>query len=120
MPFDMKEAARDLIAKAWADPDFEQQLVDQPKICLAQAGLLEPGLVNDPACTVSVVRDVAHLNSDPSAFIFHLPERPSLGNKLSEADLERAIERLARSTVQTQSPMSTCCCDISIAPNSFD
>ena len=45
MPVDKEQLWRDVVSKAWTDPTFRQQLLDNPNGVMAQAGFeIEPGV----------------------------------------------------------------------------
>jgi hypothetical protein len=110
-----RDAMRRLVGRAWADPEFMEQLRRNPKRYLAEAGLLEANIVEDHTRTVRIVENPADAK-DPLDFI--LPARPSFGDELTEDQLDRALERMDPTASNT--PMTTCCCDITVAPSVFD
>ena len=66
-----------LIAKAWENESFKQQLISSPKSAIAEAGISLPGSIE-----VKVIEETAN------TFYLVIPRQPSKDGELSEAELE--------------------------------
>jgi hypothetical protein len=107
-------AVMKLIGRAWANPEFREQLVADPKRYLVEAGVLTA----DDSRTVKVIEGPKGEPDTSSTVYFLLPPRPpsvELG-ELSEAQLHKLHPYGPGAGV---SPTS-CCCDITVAPRLFD
>ena len=72
-----KEIESNLIAKAWKDDSFKQQLMNNPKSAIAEAGISLPESIE-----VKVIEETAN------TFYLVIPRQPSQEKELSEADLQ--------------------------------
>lgn len=72
-----QELEANLIAKAWKDEDFKQQLMNNSKAAIAEAGISLPESIN-----VKVIEETGE------TFYLVIPQPPSQQEELSEADLE--------------------------------
>ncbi|WP_391486681.1 hypothetical protein ACD631_16270 [Alteromonas macleodii] len=115
-----KNSARNLITKAWADPEFKDQLIQDPKYHLEAYGLLEKAIAEDPNVTVTIYEGERKASWELDFPNFWLPPKPDLGEEITEVTLTQSIEYLMRAcSAVPHSPISTCCCDITIAPKIF-
>jgi hypothetical protein len=114
-----RDRMRSLIARAWADPEFMGQLRKDPKRQLADAGLLDPKLAADPHYHLRMVdrpEDIKSAND-----FFFMP-RPSSGGEISDDQFTRALSQMDPQTNDVYpncSSLTTCCCDITVAPPVF-
>lgn len=116
----LTDSARKLIARAWADPEFKQQLIKDPKRHLAEAGLLEDNLFTDPAVNVTVYEGPRKASWEVPFPSLWLPPKPQLGESVTDELFAEATEFLLRAcSAVPNSPMTTCCCDITVAPRIF-
>lgn len=67
----------EIIAKAWKDPTFKKQLLEDPKAALNACGCDIP-----ESMTVHVVEEAK------GSYIFVIPASPSQLNRFSDAELE--------------------------------
>jgi hypothetical protein len=72
-----QEIEESLIAKAWQDNSFKQELLSNPKSVLQREGIILPEGV-----------DIKVLEESISSFYLIIPTPPSSSGELSEADLE--------------------------------
>ena len=116
----LSDAARKLIARSWADPEFKKQLLKDPKKHLGDAGLLEPNILSNPLTKVAVYEGAKRPPWAEQFPHLWLPPKPVLGNTVTEEMLGDAVESLLRAcSAVPHSPMTTCCCDITVAPRIF-
>lgn len=116
----LTDSARKVIVRAWADPEFKQQLIRDPKKHLAEAGLLEANLLADPATNVTVYEGPKKSSWETSFPSLWLPPKPELGANVNDELLAEATQFLLRGcSAVPYSPMTTCCCDITVAPRIF-
>ncbi len=72
-----RELESNLIAKAWKNEAFKQQLMSNPKSAIAEAGISLPENIK-----VEVIEETAQ------TFYLVIPQPPSQEEEFSEADLE--------------------------------
>jgi Nitrile hydratase, alpha chain len=72
-----EEIEERLIAKAWQDPAFKQELISSPKDTIAKEGISLPNTIE-----VRVVEENAN------TLYFVIPAQPNSTEELSEAELE--------------------------------
>jgi hypothetical protein len=120
----IKDEARKLIARAWADVDFKAALIKNPRQVLAQAGLLEPEVRDDPSWNVAIVEgdspDQVRKEAKSKIMEFWLPRRPTLAAEISDEQLERASSLMATLGCPPTMTPTSCCCDVTAAPSVFD
>jgi hypothetical protein len=110
-----RDAVRRIIARAWADPDFKANLINDTKRCLEEGG------VSCDSRRWEVVEGSEPRKSTEDVAFFHLPPSPFSTDAVTDEQLLN-IETLAACTAhasQCPSPMTTCCCDITVAPSLF-
>ncbi len=81
-----QELESNLVAKAWQDDAFKQQLMSDPKSAIAEAGLSLPDDIK-----VEVIEETNR------TFYLVIPQPPSQVDELSEADLESVAGGFAMS-----------------------
>lgn len=111
------DAFRSIVGKAWADPAFMVELRNDPKRVLGAAGVLEQNIVNDPGRNVKIVD--RHEDAVDQLHVF-IPPRPSLGGDMAEEQVAIAFERLSMGPATMSNGVTSCCCDISVAPRLFE
>lgn len=109
------EALRALIGKAWANPEFKAQLINDPKQHLVNAGLIDASTLDDPLQIVRVHEGNLPAKTNDDELTFWLPTPPVAGGKLTDDLLEKAVQALEKGPY-----VKTACCDITVAPSVFD
>ncbi|HLO48407.1 MAG TPA: NHLP leader peptide family RiPP precursor [Kamptonema sp.] len=79
-PMTREELQAKLIAKAWEDESFKQELLSNPTAVVAR----EMGLDNIPGITIQIVEET------PTTYYLVLPSKPTTNDteELSDAELE--------------------------------
>src|SRR6266436_7939012 len=109
-----KDAVRKLIARAWADPGFKQELIEDPEAKLNEAGISHDGLRKWRVFE----GDEPPVSNSEVAYFF-LPNPPCEGGRSEEELLRLASGPGVTSIAQCKTNMDTCCCDITVAPKLF-
>ncbi|HLO48404.1 MAG TPA: NHLP leader peptide family RiPP precursor [Kamptonema sp.] len=91
-PMTREELQAKLIAKAWQDESFKQELLSNPTAVVAR----EMGLDNIPGITIEIVEET------PTTYYLVLPPKPTDDTEeLSDAELESVAGGRRRSSGET-------------------